>query len=72
MQLSTYQIFIALGIFLLVTILLIKTNYKGYQKKFGIKSKLDGFNTGYVRVMVLLGFAITVILMFILKNTILI
>ena len=71
MQLSGYQIFIAIGIFLLITIFLIKINYKGYQIKFGIKGKLDGFNTGYIKVMVLLGFAITVILMLILKNTIL-
>lgn len=71
MQLSGYQIFIAIGIFLLITIILIKMNYKGYQKKFDIKGKLDGFNTGYIKVMVLLGFAITVILMLILKNTIL-
>jgi len=72
MELSTYQIFIAIGIFLSATIMLIRFNYKRYQRVYGKSWKLNGFQTGYFRVMVLLGFAITVILMLILKNTILI
>ena len=71
MELSIYQIFIAIGIFLLATIILIRLNYKRYEKEYGKKWKLNGFRTGYFRVMVLLGFAITVVLMLILKNTIL-
>jgi hypothetical protein len=71
MDLSPYQIFIAIGIFLLATIVLIMFNYKRYEKEYGKKWGSNGFRTGYFRVMVLLGFAITVIMMFILKNTIL-
>lgn len=71
MELSPYQVFIAIGIFLLATIILIRFNYKRYENEYGKKWKLNGFRTGYFRVMVLLGFAITVILMLILKNTIL-
>ncbi len=71
MELSPYQICIAIGIFLLATIILIRFNYKRYEKEYGKKWKLDGLRTGYFRVMVLLGFAITVVLMLILKNTIL-
>ena len=70
MELSLYQIFITVGIFLLATIILIRFNYKHYEKEYGKKWKLDGFRTGYFRVMVLLSFAITVIMMLILKNTI--
>ena len=72
MDLSPYQIFIAIGIFLLATIMLIKFNYRRYEKEYGKNWKINGFRSGYFRVMVLLGFAITVILMLILKNTILI
>jgi hypothetical protein len=72
MNLSAPQIFIAIGIFLVVTLILIRTNYKRYEKEFGVKWRLNGFQTGFFRVMVLLSFAITVILMLILKNTILV
>lgn len=71
MELSFYQIFIATGIFLLTTIILIRFNYKRYEKEYGKKWKSDGFRSGYFRVMVLLGFAITVVLMLILKNILL-
>lgn len=71
MNLSPYQIFIAIGIFLLVTVMLIRFNYSRYEKEYGKKWSLNGFRSGYFRVMVLIGFAITVIMMFILKNTIL-
>ena len=72
MDLTPYQIFIAIGIFLLATIMLIRFNYRRYEKEYGKSWKINGFRSGYFRVMVLLGFAITVILMLILKNTILI
>jgi uncharacterized membrane protein len=68
---STYQIFLAIGIFLFATFVLIKLNYRRYEKEYGRKWKIDGFRTGYFRVMVLLAFAITVISMLVLKNTIL-
>jgi uncharacterized membrane protein len=71
MDLSTYQILLAIGIFLFTTFILIKLNYRRYEKEYGRKWKIDGFRTGYFRVMVLLGFAITVVCMLILKNTIL-
>lgn len=71
MELSLYQIFIAIAIFLSATIMLTRLSYKRCEKEYGKKWKLNGFRTGYFRVMVLLGFAITVVMMLILKNTIL-
>lgn len=72
MNLSTFQIFMAIGIFVIITFILIKFTYNRYEKEYGGKTwKLDGSRTGYFRVLGLLSFAITVVLMLILKNTIL-
>jgi hypothetical protein len=71
-NITTYQVFIAIGLFLLVTFILIKSSYKRYEKEYGKKTwKLDGSRTGYLRVLVLLSITITIVLMLILKNTIL-
>jgi len=72
MNLSTYQIFIAIAIFLSVTFILIRSTYKKYAKEYGEKKwKLDGSRTNYLRVLTLLSITITVVIMLILKGTVL-
>ena len=72
MNLSTYQIFIAIAILITAFFILIKFSYKRYEKEYGPKTwKMDGFRTGYFRVLLLLSIVITVVLMLVLNNTIL-
>lgn len=69
---SKYQIFIAIGIFLVLSFVLIKLTYKYFKNKSGAKAwKIDGSRSGYFRITLLVSLLLTAMLMLILKNTVL-
>ena len=72
MNLSAFQIALTVGLFLLVTFVLVKFTYKRFEKEYGPKTwKIDGSRSSYFRILTLLSITITVVLMLVLKNTVL-
>ena len=62
----------SIWIFVITTFILLKFIYKRFEKEYGAKTwKLEGSRTGNFRVMGFLSFAITLVLMLILKNIVL-
>ena len=70
MELFKYKIFIAIGIFLILSFTLVKLTYRHFRNKSSEKEwKIGGVRTGYFRLTLLVSLLLTGVLMLILKNT---
>ena len=70
MELFKYKIFIAIGIFLVLSFALVKLTYKYFRNQSSVKAwKIGGLRAGYFRITLLVSLLLTGVLMLILKNT---
>lgn len=72
MELSKYQIFIAIGLFVVLSFVIIKLSYQHFKNKSSAKEwKIGGGRSGYFRLTLLVSVLLTGLIMLILSNTIL-